>query len=128
MKAINFFLTTIFRTGLQPYLKLATAGMTRNTLIKHKELVVICEESRLVITNYDTLIIQPLSKPVTWPIVTYTTSKQQLTRSNYGKTNHAKKTCHNGKREEVAFPIVPTKVVEPVTKVIAQLVKLAIML
>ncbi len=59
MKAINVFLTTIFRIGLQPYLRLATADMTRNTLIKHKEIVVICEESGLVITNYNTLIIQP---------------------------------------------------------------------
>jgi hypothetical protein len=43
--------------------------------------------------------------------------------SNYGKTSHAKETCHNGKREEVSFHVVPTKVVEPITKVIAQPVK-----
>ncbi len=34
-----------------------------------------------------------------------------------------KETCHNRKREEPTVPIVPTKVVEPVVEVIAQLVK-----
>jgi hypothetical protein len=59
MKAINVFLTSIFRTSLQPYLRLVTASMTKNTLIKHKEIVIICEESGLVIANYNILIIQP---------------------------------------------------------------------
>jgi hypothetical protein len=36
VRATNVFLTTIFRAGLQPYLRLATIGMTRDTLIKHK--------------------------------------------------------------------------------------------
>ncbi len=44
VKAINVFLTTIFRAGLQPYLRLTTTCMVRNTLMKHKEVVVICEE------------------------------------------------------------------------------------
>jgi hypothetical protein len=35
-----------------------TTGMTRDTLIKHKEIEVICEESGSVITNYNALIIQ----------------------------------------------------------------------
>jgi hypothetical protein len=43
---------------------LATTGMIRNNLIKHKKVVVICEESGLVITNYNILIIQPESKLV----------------------------------------------------------------
>ncbi len=34
-----------------------------------------------------------------------------------------KETCHNRKKEEPTVPIVPTKVVKPVAKVIAQLVK-----
>jgi hypothetical protein len=59
MKAINVFLTTIFTTSLQPYLRLATTSMTRNTFIKHKEVVMICEESGLVIANYNALISQP---------------------------------------------------------------------
>jgi hypothetical protein len=62
VKTINVFLTTIFRTSLQPYLRLTTIGMTRNTFIKHKEIVVIYEESGLVIVNYNALISQLESK------------------------------------------------------------------
>jgi hypothetical protein len=59
VKAINVFLVTNFRASLQPYLRLAITGMTRDTFIKHKEAVVICEESGLVIANYNALISQP---------------------------------------------------------------------
>jgi hypothetical protein len=38
--------------------------MTIDTQIKHKEATMICEESGLVITNYNALIIQPKFKPV----------------------------------------------------------------
>jgi hypothetical protein len=66
VKTTNVFLTIIFRTSLQPYLRLATTGMARDTFIKHKE-VVICEESTtsgLVIANYNALMIQLESKPI----------------------------------------------------------------
>jgi len=59
MKATNVFFTTIFRASLQPYLRLAIVGMTRDAFIKHKEDVVIYEESRPIITNYNILIIHP---------------------------------------------------------------------
>jgi hypothetical protein len=38
---------------------LAIANMTKDTLIKHMEVVVICEERGSAIANYNTLIIQP---------------------------------------------------------------------
>ncbi len=76
MKVTDVSLTTILRAGLQPYFKLATTGMTKNTLIEHKEATIICEESGLVKTNYNILITQLESKPVAQPIVTYTTFKQ----------------------------------------------------
>jgi len=91
MKAIDVILTTIFRTCLQPYLKLATTCMTKDTLISYKELIVICEECGLVITNYNILITQLKSKLVAQPIITYITTRQRLTYSNYGKTSHTKK-------------------------------------
>ncbi len=69
------------------------------------------------------MIAQPKSKPVAQLVVTYTIVKQQLTCSNYGKIGHAKKPCHNKKREEPTIPIIPIKVVELVAKVSAQLVK-----
>jgi hypothetical protein len=75
VKVINVFLTTIFKAGLQPYLKLATTFMTRNTLIKHKEVVVIYEKNGPVIVNYSALITQSKSKLVAQPIVHYTITK-----------------------------------------------------
>jgi hypothetical protein len=46
--------------------------MIRDTFINHKEIAVICEKKGLVITNYNTLIIQPKSKPAAHLIVHYT--------------------------------------------------------
>jgi len=59
----------------QPYLILVTLGMARDVFIKHKKVLVICEESGPIIANYNTLITQPKSKPIAQPIVTYTTTK-----------------------------------------------------
>jgi hypothetical protein len=64
MKVIDVFFIVILKTSLQPYLILATIVMMRDTLIKHKETIVICEESGSVITNYNVLIIQLESKPI----------------------------------------------------------------
>jgi hypothetical protein len=63
--------------------------MTKYTLIKHKEITMICEESGLVIENYNVLITQPKSKLVAQPIIIYTTARQHLTCSKYGKIDHA---------------------------------------
>jgi hypothetical protein len=64
----------IFKAGLQPYLILATLGMTRDTFIKHKESAMIYEENEPVITNYNVLLTQPKSKPVAQPIINYITT------------------------------------------------------
>jgi hypothetical protein len=76
VKATNVFLITIFIVNLQPYFRLTTIGMVRDTLIKYKETAIIYEESGSVIINYNALITHPKSKLVTQPIVTYTTAKQ----------------------------------------------------
>jgi hypothetical protein len=47
--------------------------MTKNTLIKHKEAAVICQENGPIIANYNDLITQPESKPIAQPIVIYAT-------------------------------------------------------
>ncbi len=39
------------------------------------------------------------------------------------KIGHAKKTCHNKKKEEHVKLVVPIKIVEPIAKVIAQPIK-----
>jgi hypothetical protein len=59
VKATNVFITTTFKRGLQPYLRLAIVGMTRDTLIEHKKIVMICEENGHVIANYNILITRP---------------------------------------------------------------------
>ncbi len=75
MKATNVFLVIIFKTCLQPYLKLVTIGMTRYSFIKHKEVIVIYEESGLIMENYNILIINLEFKLIAQPIVIYTTIK-----------------------------------------------------
>jgi hypothetical protein len=40
-KTIDNFLTIIFRFGLQPYLRVTTVGMKRETLQQHKETTLI---------------------------------------------------------------------------------------
>jgi len=64
MKANDVFLITIFKTSLQPYLRLTTTCMTRDTLIKHKEIAMIYEKNGPVIANYNVLISKPKSRPV----------------------------------------------------------------
>ncbi len=76
VKDIDVFLITIFRASLQPYLRLATISMARDTLIQHKEDVMICEKNGLVITNYNALTTHPKSEQVARPIIIYTTTKQ----------------------------------------------------
>jgi len=84
---------------------------------------VICEKNGLIITNYNTLITQPKSKPMTQPIVHYTMVKQPLTYSNYGKTGHAKETYQNRKRKKHVIPDVLTKAIKPIDEFIAQPIK-----
>jgi hypothetical protein len=64
MKAIDVFLTTNFKVGLHSYLRLITTGVAWYTFIKHKETIVIYEESGLVIANYNALITHLESKPI----------------------------------------------------------------
>jgi hypothetical protein len=119
----DVFFFIIFKAGLQPYLRLDTLGMARDTLIKHKEVVMIYEESGSIIANCNALIIHLESKLVPQLVFTYITIKQWLTYSNCGKTSHAKKTCHNKKKEERVVPITSIKVVELVVGVITQPIK-----
>jgi len=55
VKTIDVFLTIVFRIGLLPYLGLTT-GMKQDTLIEHKEVVVVCDqESEHVNLSYNVL-------------------------------------------------------------------------
>jgi len=95
----------------------------RDTVIKHKEIIVICEKSEMVIGNKNYLLTQLDSKSTTQSIVSYTITNQPLTCSKCGKIGHAKEICHNKKREEHVIHVVHIKVVELVSKVTTQLIK-----
>jgi hypothetical protein len=64
VKAIDVFFTTIFKVGLHSYLRLTTTNVAWYTFIKHKETIVIYEESGLIISNYNVLITHLESKPI----------------------------------------------------------------
>jgi hypothetical protein len=49
----------MFKAGLVPYLGLAIAAFKLTTFIEHKEVVVVCEESGLVMANYNASLTQP---------------------------------------------------------------------
>jgi hypothetical protein len=91
VKAIDVFLTIIFKASLQPYLRLTITSMARDTFIKHKEVAMIYEESGPIITNYNVLITQLESKLIAQPIIIYIIIKQHLTSSNCGKLVMPKK-------------------------------------
>ncbi len=50
--------------------------MARNTPIKHKEIVVIYEESGPIVANYKVLIIELAFKLIAQPIIIYNIIKQ----------------------------------------------------
>jgi hypothetical protein len=56
--------------------------MKRNTLIEHKEVAIVCEESGLVSLSYNVLLITPEANVVVKPIVPTITVKSTLTRTN----------------------------------------------
>ncbi len=43
VKTINVFLIIVFRIGLLPYLRLTTMGIKQDTLIEHKEAIIVCD-------------------------------------------------------------------------------------
>ncbi len=79
--------------------------MKRNTLIKHKEAAIVCEESELVNMSYNILLTTLKVNAGVKPITPIMTTKSTLTCTNCGKTGHLVETYHNRKRE---IPIVPT--------------------
>jgi hypothetical protein len=98
--------------------------MERNTLIKHKEAVVICEESGLVYLSYNALLTTLKANAVIKPIVHVVTIKSTLPCTNYGKTSHSVKLVITEKKEVPIMPTTTIKSIELVAKIKIQLVKL----
>jgi hypothetical protein len=53
----NTFLTIVFRSGLQPYLRVATTCMKRKTLQQHKESTLVCEEGIFEVEVISNLLV-----------------------------------------------------------------------
>ncbi len=63
--------------------------MKQNTLIGHKETVIICEESGLVSLNYNVLLTTLNVNIVTKPLVFVVTTKSTTIYINCGKIGHS---------------------------------------
>ncbi len=50
------FLTIVFKASLLPYLILTIVGVKRDTLMEHKEAIIVCQESGHVSLNYNYLL------------------------------------------------------------------------
>jgi hypothetical protein len=72
--------------------------MKRNTLIEHKEVAIVCEESGLVSLSYNVLLTTLKVNVVVKHVVLIVTVKSTLTYTNCGETGHLVVTCHNRKR------------------------------
>jgi len=68
--------------------------MKWDTLIEHKEVLVVCEVNGLVNMNYNALLITPYMSTIVKPIILVST-KSTLTYTNYGKIGHSIETFHN---------------------------------
>jgi hypothetical protein len=97
----NVFLTINFRVSSLPYLRLATTIMKIDTLIEHKEAVIICEENGPISLNYNVLLPTLEANIVIKQVVFTVKTKSTLTCTNCGKTCHTLETCHNRKEKGI---------------------------
>jgi hypothetical protein len=77
--------------------------MKKDTLIEHKEVAIICEESKLVSLNYNVLLTTLNANTITKHVVPIVIIKSSLTCTNYGKTGHTLETCHNIKKRHQLY-------------------------
>ncbi len=91
--------------------------MKRDTLIEHKEVVVVCEKNGHISLSSNVLLTTLEANTVVKHVIPIVTTKLALTCTNCRKTGHILKTCNNRKRD---VPIVPTTTVKS-TKLIAEI-------
>jgi hypothetical protein len=56
-KTTRNFLTTVFKSGLQPYQHVATTSMKRKTLQEQKEVALVCEEGIFEVEAINNLLV-----------------------------------------------------------------------
>jgi hypothetical protein len=86
--------------------------MKKNTLIKHKEATVICEESGHVNLNYNVLLITLEVNTMVKPTIIVVATKLTLTCTNCDKIGHLVETYHNMKRKVAIVPTATMKSIE----------------
>ncbi len=87
----------------------STTRLKRDTLIEHKEVVVVWEESGPISLSYNALLTTPHVSIVFKLVVHVVIAKSSLTSTNCGKIGHTFDICYNRKRE---VQVVPTTIVK----------------
>jgi len=90
--------------------------MKRDTLIEHKEAIIVCEESGPISLNYNVTLSTLKANIVLIHVVLVVTTKSSLTCTNCGKTCHTFETYHNKKIEVPVVLIAIVKSVKPIAK------------
>jgi hypothetical protein len=60
----NNFLTTMFKVGLQSYLKISIIGMKQSTLQQHKEVMMLCEEGMTIVEARSAFLVLHSTKNI----------------------------------------------------------------
>jgi hypothetical protein len=97
--------------------------MRKNTLIEHKEAIVVCEESGHVSMNYNALLTTLQVNAIVKHVVHVVTTKSTLTCTNCGKIGHSMETYHNRKRKVPIVSIATIKFIEHVARTKTQPIK-----
>jgi hypothetical protein len=97
--------------------------MRRNIVIEHKEVAIVCEESRLVSLNYSVILTTPKTIIIVKHVVFVLKLKSTLTCTNCGKAGHLVKTFYNMKKEVLLVPTTIVKYIKPIAGTKTQLVK-----
>ncbi len=78
-------------------------------MIEHKEVVIVCEEGRLVTLSYNVLLTTIETNVVAKLVVHVVKTKFTWTYIKCGKTSHTFETYHNRKKKVPIIPIIVVK-------------------
>ncbi len=104
-KTTNSFLTTVFKFGLQPYLRVAIASMKRKTLQQHKEKALVCEEGISEVEAISSVSVPQSNKTISTQKPQTILEKIRMYCTNCHRTNHNVETCRV-KRKENHVPTI----------------------
>jgi hypothetical protein len=94
---INNFLTTIFKVGLQSYLRITTARMKQSTPQQHKQAAMLCEKGMTTTKTRNALLVPQSTKHATLTKTQSNTGNTNKHCTNCGMINHNVETCRKKK-------------------------------